>query len=275
MSKLKKILFNKGSTAAYAIISAIFTLVPEDSLLFWKLNDKWQDSTNILINRLVICVVIFVVANVIYYAVYRKIRKRVQITGENFTIQIEYGDLFSISNGKIVINFDECFTTKVGDAPSEIKATSVCGQYLSKNPIQDMQTLIDSAGVKPEKGKSEFKGQTKYKPGTIVPHDKYLLMAFAELDKNGLGHLTYEEFLDCLNTLWKQIDLHHGTDDVYIPVLGSKITRFDRELTQQELLDIMTASYTLSSNRMKKPYQLYIVCKERDGFSLDDVKGID
>ena len=88
MSKLKKILFNKGSTAAYAIITAIFTVVPEDCFLFWKLNDKWQDLTNILINRLVICVGIFVITNAIE-AVYRKNRKRVQSTGENFTLQIK------------------------------------------------------------------------------------------------------------------------------------------------------------------------------------------
>lgn len=71
MNKLKKILFNKGSTAAYAIITAIFTVVPEDCFLLWKLNDKWQDTTNALINRLIVCVVIFVIVNIIY-SIYRK-----------------------------------------------------------------------------------------------------------------------------------------------------------------------------------------------------------
>ena len=190
-------------------------------------------------------------------------------------IQIEYGDILKTSGGKVIINFDECFSTILGQHPANIKPNSVCGQYLQKNPITDIQELIDAAGIKPDKGKSEFKGLVKYKSGTIIPRDKYLLMAFAKLDKNGIGHMSYDEYLDCLNTLWKQIDMWHGTDDVFVPILGSRITRLDRDLTQQELLDIMTSSYILSPQRMKKPYTLHIVCRKREGFSLDDVKGID
>ena len=99
-------------------------------------------------------------------------------------------------------------------------------------------------------------------------------MAFAKLDRDGLGHLTYEEYIGCLNMLWQQIDMYHGTCDVYIPILGSKITRFDKELTQQELLDIIINSYRLSSKKLREPYRLHIVCREREGFSLNDVYGV-
>ena len=137
-----------------------------------------------------------------------------------------------------------------------------------------MQELLDKAGIKPERGKSQFKGMDRYASGTIVPNGDYLLMAFAKLDQNGLGHLTYDEYLECLNTLWEQIDLWHGISDVYVPILGSKITRFDKELTQQELLDTMISSYRLSPKKMKNPYKLYIVCREREGFSLNDIFGV-
>lgn len=100
-------------------------------------------------------------------------------------------------------------------------------------------------------------------------------MAFAKLDENGLGRMTYEQYLDCLDLLWQQIDKYHGTEDVYVPILGSKITRFDKELTQQELLDVMIASYRLSPFKMKVPYSLHIVCMKRDGFSLNNVFGVD
>ena len=115
----------------------------------------------------------------------------------------------------------------------------------------------------------------RYASGTIVPNGDYLLMAFAKLNQNGLGHLTYDEYLECLNSLWEQIDLWHGTSDVYVPILGSKITRFDKELTQQELLDTMISSYRLSPKKMKKPYKLHIVCREREGFSLNDIFGVE
>ncbi len=274
MSKMWKLFTNKGSTTAYALLTAIFTIVPEDCFKLVVMNDKWSDATNILINRLIICASIFVLANVGYY-VYRKKRRKVTINENNYSIQIEYGDLFSINSGKIVIDFDECFTTQVGNAPDKIKPESICGQYLSKHPINNMDTLINAAGVKPARGKSECNGQTRYNPGTIVPNNDFLLMAFAKLDKDGLGHLTYDEYLQCLDTLWQQFDKYHGTSDVYMPILGSKITRFDKELTQQELLNIIISSYRLSPKKLRRPYKLHIVCREREGFSLNDVYGVD
>ena len=274
MSKIKKIFTNTGSTSAYALMSAILALVPEELFTNGIFQCDWPLMIIVIVNRIWVGIVIFVLANIIYYF-YEKYRKSVSISGKNVSISIEYGDLFAVQNGKIVINFDECFTTKVGDDPADIKPTSVCGQYLEAYPISDMQELIVNANIKPAKGKSEYMNQIRYKPGTIVPRDRFFIMAFAKLDKKGRGYLSYKEYLECLNTLWEQIDLYHGTDDVYIPILGSNITYFDRQLTQQELLDIMVGSYILSPKRMKIPYKLHIVCRRREGFTLDEVKGID
>jgi len=273
ISKIVRFFFaSKGSTWGYAIVSAVFSIVPEDFFNLIRYNN-WSDITNIIINRLIIIALILMVCNIVYYF---KRRSKVIVREDNYSIQIEYGDLLSITDGKKVINFDECFTTKVGEAPSDVKPSSLCGQYLMKYPISNMQGLIDKTGVKPSKGKSAFNSQNKYTSGTIVPNGEFLLMAFAKLDENGRGHLTYNEYLNCLNILWKQIDIYGGASDIYVPILGSFITRFDdKELTQQQLLDIMVSSYRLSSNKVKIPHKLHIVCKAREGFSLNDVFGID
>ncbi len=273
MSKILKFFTNKGSTVAYALLTAVFTLVPEDCFKIVVINGKFTDAINIFINRMIFCVIVFIIVKTVYF-IYRKNRKKVAINGNNYIIQIEYGNLFAINRGKIIIDFDECFTTKVGSAPGDVKLESVCGQYLSKYPISNMEVLINDAGVKAAKGKSKYKGQTRYTPGTIVPNDNFLLMAFAKLDNDGLGNITYDEFIDCLDTLWQQIDKYHGTSDVYMPIIGSKITRFDKELTQQELLDIILCSYRLSPKKLRKPYKLHIVCREREDFSLNNVFGI-
>ena len=137
-----------------------------------------------------------------------------------------------------------------------------------------MADLIKSAGIQPS-GESRYNNTLSYTPGTLIPKDDYLLMAFAKLDERGLGRMAYDEYLKCLDKLWEQIDLYHGTDDVYLPILGSRITRFDKDLTQQELLDVMIASYRLSPNKMTKPSVLHIVCRRRDDFSINDVFGVD
>lgn len=273
MNKFKKIFFNKGSTAAYAIVSAIFTIVPDDLLISVPIADCWESSVKLLLIRILICFVVFLLSNGIYCCHIKK-RKKVSINGNNYTIQVEYGDLLSIHDGKTVINFDECFTTTVGNNPADIKPDSICGQYLKNYPIDDMKALINKAGVKPERKKSEYNNQDKYVSGTIVPNGDFLLMAFAKLDQNGLGHLTYAEYLDCLNMLWEEIDKWHGTSDVFVPILGSRITRFDKDLTQQELLDVMIHTYLISPKKMKKPFKLHIICQEREGFSINDIFGV-
>ena len=274
MSKIKKLFLNPGSSMAYAVITAIFTIVPEEYFKLFCINPKWQVATTVLVNRVIICVGIFALGNA-GNALYRKKRKSVTVSGRDYTIQVEYGDLFACSAGRIIVDFDECFTTDVGDAPHQIKPDSVCGQYLKKHPINNMQELIDKSGVKPARTKSQYNNQIRYESGSLVPNGSFLLMAFAKLDKNGLGHLSYDEYIECLNKLWEQIDIYHGTSDVYMPILGSKITRFDKELTQQELLDIIISTYRLSPKKMKEAYKLHIMCKAREGFSLNDVFGID
>lgn len=273
MNKIKKFMIGTGSSIAYAIITAIFTIVPDDCFKYIGCFLKYNEVINGLIIRSIITFTVFILANFFFY-LYKHKRQSVSLIGRNYSIKIEYGDLLSITDGYVVINFDECFTTSVGDKPSDIKPMSLCGQYLTKHHIDNMQELLVIANVKPARRNSLFNRKDCYEPGTIVPNGKYLLMAFSKLDKNGLGHLTYDEYLKCLDTLWEQLDLYHGTSDVYIPVLGANITRFDKELSQQELLDTIISSYRLSPKKMKKLYTLHIVCKELEGFSLNDVFGV-
>ena len=135
-----------------------------------------------------------------------------------------------------------------------------------------MQTLIDNAHLKPAKSKSKYQNKERYDSGKLVPNGDYLLMSFAKLDKDGLGGLSRDEFLDCLSMLWKEIDKYYGQKDVCIPVLGSGVTRMDGvSLTQQQLLDIIIWSYRLSAHKIKNPCQLHIVCKKSDDFSLNKI----
>jgi hypothetical protein len=217
-------------------------------------------------------ITIFVIV-LIAHAIYRCFRRSICIKGHGYSIVIEYGDILKKDNCKRVINFDECFTTSVGDEPSDVKRCSICGQYLAANPIHNMQTLIEKAQLKPAKGKSRYQGKVRYESGRLVPNGEDLLMAFAKLDEDGRGcFFSREEFLDCLSILWNEIDKYYGQKDVCIPILGSGITRFeDKLLTKQELLDIIVASYKLSSHKIKPPCQLHIVCKKSDDFSLNRI----
>lgn len=253
-------------------ISTSFMFIPERLFEKYKFFPKVSDEMNIIVNRVLFLFCIIVLSTIIS-AFYIWLRKKITIKGKNYTIQVEYGDILNIKNCKKVINFDECYNTKVGDLPSDIKSTSICGQYLLKNPDIDIEKLIDNVNLKQARTNSKFKNKTRYQSGKVVPNGDELLMAFAKLDENGVGKFfTFKEYIDCLSILWEEIDKYYGQKDVCVPILGSGLTRInDHQLTQQELLDIMIMSYKLNTHKIKNPYKLRIICRKKDDFSLNKI----
>lgn len=268
------------STAVVAFISTLvpekfistFKLIPNELIEKYALSEDYSNNINIILIRICIFIFILVVVTIVrtIYLVFR----RVYIKGNNYIIQIQYGDLLKMRNCKKVIAFDECFTTAIGEDTWQIKPTSICGQYIIANQLSEekIQGLIKNARVASFDSRSKYNNMVRYKSGILVPNGDDLLLAFVKLNERGLGELTYDEFLDALSTLWKEIDAYYAGKDVCISILGSGCTRIEGEsLTQQQLLDIIIASYRLSSHKIKLPYQLHIVCKRQDNFSLNKI----
>jgi hypothetical protein len=178
--------FKRSCTWALSVITVVFTFVPEASFEGYKLLKDASDEANIVINRILTFIAVFVIV-IIVHAIYRCVRRSICIKGHGYSIRIEYGDILKKDSCKRIINFDECFTTSVGDAPSDVKRSSICGQYLVANPIHNMQALIEKAQLKPAKGKSRYQSKERYESGRLVPNGDDLLMAFAKLDKDGRG----------------------------------------------------------------------------------------
>lgn len=277
-------LLRKSAGYAFPLISGIFTFLPESIIGKITLipNEIFKQFTlegcnleiNIIVNRVLIFSIIWLIAIVACKA-YLCFRSTVSIKGNNYKITVEYGDLFKMSKCKRVINFDECFTTKIGVNPADIKSTSICGQYLMKNPNIDIQSLLSNSQLRPLEEKSKYQNKERYESGRIVQNGDYLLLAFAKLDERGVGRLTRDEYLECLSVLWKEIDIHYGQQDVCMPILGAGLTRFAEgsgaSISQQELLDMMIWSYKLSAHKIKSPYKLRIICKKNEDFSLDKI----
>ncbi|UYZ39083.1 DUF6430 domain-containing protein (plasmid) [Clostridium beijerinckii] len=247
-------------------------LIPKELIEKYALSKDYSDNVNIILIRICIFLLIIIVVTIIrtIYLIFR----RVYIKGNNYIIQIQYGNLVKMHNCKKVIAFDECFTTVIGEGTWQIKPHSICGQYLAANQLNEekIRELIKNARVTSLDSRSKYNNMVRYKSGKLVPNGDDLLLAFAKLNERGLGELTYDEFLDALSTLWQEIDAYYAGKDVCISILGSGCTRIEgKSLTQQQLLDIIIASYRLSSHKIKLPYQLHIVCKRQDNFSLNKI----
>ena len=258
----------KSAALAFGIITGIFTFVPEAFFgkYVWVTQAaleqyKWSacldvQDANIIISRLVCFLLVWMGTSLLYLA-FLKFRRWITIK---------------------VINFDECFTTQIGNATADINPNSICGQYLSLHSDLDIQKLIEDARITPARSKSKYQHKTRYDSGTIVPNGDDLLMAFAKLDERGKGRFfSRDEYLKCLDLLWKEIENYYSEKDVCVPILGAGTTSFDggagASISQQDLLDMMIWSYKLSSHKIKAPHKLRIVCKKNSSFSINNIEG--
>ncbi len=276
----------RGISWAFAVFSILISFIPDElfsCIHIWNeelsVNSSlylltYLDGINILLIKLLFFAMIFVICFT-FSCIYSQIKK-VKINGDNYTIIIEYGNILEKKKCQRIISFDECYTTKIGTYPSEIKKDSICGQYLLKYPNLNIHALIKQGNIDSCKRKSKYQNFTCYEPGTIVPNGDDLLMAFVRLDENGKSmKFTVEEYLQCLSLLWKEIDNNYNNKDVCVPVLGAGLARFEngtsQSLSQQELVDLIVSSYKLSPNKIKSKNSLHIVCSRRDDFSMDKV----
>ena len=283
---MRKVL-KRGLAWSVGAFSVLMTFLPESFFSFCNIvkeemlkNISWLDANtcNITLSRCLVFLGLLALSVLISW-IYSLIWRKVKIKGNNYSIVVEYGDLLKKENCQKVINFDECFTTKVGPSPANIKEDSICGQYLMQNPVLDVPALISASGVKPSRRKSKYRNLTCYEPGTIVPNGDNLLMAFTRLEESGSSKkFTVAEYLDCLSRLWEEIDKYYCNKDVCVPILGSGLARFENgnssSIPKQELVDLMITSYKLSPHKLKSNNALHIVCwKPSDDFSMDKVTG--
>lgn len=255
----------------FVITTGCFSFIPEECFnrtVYWSfLPPYWNGA----LNKILFLIIIGILVGFAIF-IWKFFRKSIIVKGHNYKVIIEYGDIFNLVNCKKVINFDECFSTEIGEAPYQIKPSSICGQFLRKNPNINVPILLSNSGLKPQRKSSNISNKKCYESGSLIPNGDYLLMAFGKLNKDGRAVMTRIEYIDSLNTLWKEIDKHYTQSDVAIPVLGAGITRFKGEmLTQQQLIDIIVASYQISPYKIKEPNSLHIICRKREDFSLNKI----
>ena len=91
---MKSNILKQGSAAATAIISAIFTVVPEEVFKSGFVDCNWSDTAIIVTNRVIVGIVVLALSIIGCY-IYRCIRCSVKIDNKIFSIKVEYKNLFS------------------------------------------------------------------------------------------------------------------------------------------------------------------------------------
>lgn len=279
-NRIKKIIkYSAITTTSIFTFGLIFI---SDELILNKEKDfikcDWMlkiDSTyKPLFYKSMIFICIFLIL-LIGFTIYYVFRFKIKISGNDYLIEIRYGDIFKIKNSIPVVHSDECLSSHLGEAPGDIKRSSIYGQYLQCHENLNILEIIAKNNVKPERARSKYNNQQCYRLGTILYNEDALILAFARLNKDGCAEFdSLEDYMNCLSYMWQEIRAKHGDKDVAISVLGSGRTKINGvSLSKQEIFDYFILSYKISLNKLQRNYKL-IICCEREEISLDNIKVI-
>lgn len=169
------------------------------------------------------------------------------------TFTIKYGDLF-LEQGLKTIAFNEYFDTEV--SKRLISIDSINGKFLTdnaseivqidneiENDIECAKNIIAVDDTRP------FGKKVKYKLGTTIRFNDYLLVAFSKFDEHDQAYLNLADYLSCLANYWSEVNRVYGGKNIVLPLLGTGITRLmcGNSITPQKALEIIIQTFEYSN----------------------------
>lgn len=247
----------------FAVLSAVFSI----GVVFFPISED---------TRKIAGVVLFLLCAAIYIGIWihalrtRKIKIRIR----NTTVVVEVGDIWE-APGKKVIPMNEYFDTENAGI---ISKGSLHGQFIEryKEHEKDLYNhIVETLQNRKIKGAimTRNKGKTiKYALGTICEYNDYFLLAYTSFDKDNRANLYGDLCPRCYYNMWQEIDIHNNGNSVSMPVLGTGKTRFDKEYTPQELLELLLVTFRMSGVNLERQASLNIVVHESLAKEINFVK---
>ena len=237
----KKLLKTFGIIVGFisSVVGILAVAINYDKKYSWI----WFFSWGLIL--LIIYIILFICAN-------KKKNSTFKINGT--TINVYIGDIFQQKDGLKVIPMNEYFDTQVDDAI--VAKTSLHGRYLMDVcPDIDMfnkKVKEKLVPIKVNKDRHIIDHQNQYELGSCIVIDEYVLTAFTKFDKNNRAYLFGKDYLYFWGSFWMNIDTIYAGRNIYIPLIGSGITRFkENSPTKQELLENILFSLRNSGFRNK------------------------
>lgn len=202
-------------------------------------------------------------------------RERIELDINGNQVEIVEGDLFA-QDGKKVIPFNEYFDTNVDDIV--ISHSSLNGIFINHyvdDPTELKRTIEgDNNSLLPV---YDDKGRRRYDLGTIKRFgEEYLLLAFSHFDEYNQAHLTMDEYERCLMNMWRELCRVYAGRPIFLPLLGSGITRFDdvRRKSEGELLRCMLCTLRSTGQSFSKPISIVLTNEAISRVDLYEMKGV-
>jgi hypothetical protein len=271
-----KILWKKSSNYAlgtFAIISS-FVTIAGISLNDISSNANWYCRLFYLIIIYLALIITFNIFFIFCIIIIR--RKEISIKINNNAITIKQGDIFA-AEGKKLIPCNEYFDTIVDDII--IAKKSLHGIFID-NYVEDIAKLKKTIEDAPDNGflnKYTKNNRLAYPIGRIITYNDFLLLSFTHFNEQSEAHLYKSSYAICLLNMWKEISRTYALKPIFIPLIGSGITRFIDwpNRSNIDLLKCMLYTLYLSGVDIKKPITILLTKDVMDKINFYELKGVE
>ena len=102
-----------------------------------------------------------------------------------------------------------------------------------------------------------------------------MLLAFTHFDNNQ-AHLTQKDYENCLRVMWAEISRTYANKPIFIPLLGSGITRFDGtpHKSNFDLLRCMLCTLRTSGVNINQTITILQTEEAMQSINIYEIKGV-
>ena len=258
-------------TIGFAILATIQTFFEVSVISFGSI---WGEH-NWVIKLLLILGLFFFIVVVTFIVKYYKTKKGISLKIRSIKVNIRQGDIFKAIGWK-VIALNEFFDTTVDDV---VIAHNTLNGIFIDNHIQNLNELQEKISKETDDN-TNYKRRIRnnravYPLGRIITYKDFMLLAFTHFENNQ-ARLTQKDYEDCLRVMWTEICRTYANKPIFIPLLGSGITRFDGtpHKSKFDLLKCMLCTLRTSEVHINQPVTILLTEEAIQDINIYEMKGV-
>lgn len=264
------ILWKDSLTIGFAILATIETALAISAISL----DCILGQYNWIIKLLLIFGLFMLIVVTTFAIKYNKAKEGVSLKIRGIKVNIRRGDIFKEKGWK-VIAFNEFFDTTVDDIV--IAHNTLNGIFIDQHveDLDDLRKTITNAADSPKVKKRIHNRRFVYPLGRIIIYKDFMLLAFTHFENNE-AHLNQKDYEDCLRVMWTEICRTYANKPIFIPLLGSGITRFDGtpHKSKSDLLKCMLCTLRTSGANINQSITILLTEEAVQDINIYEMKGV-
>lgn len=258
-----------SATISFAIVAAIETIFAISDISLDCIWGSWS-----WIWRLFVIAMLFGCLAVLCFIIkYFHSLKGIALNINGMNINIIHSDLFKCKGWK-VIACNEYYDTQVDDVV--IAHNTIHGHFIDEyvHDINALQNIIITAAESTNYKIIRKGDKYKFALGSIIPYDgEYMLLSFTHFENNQ-AFLSQHDYEECLRKMWQEISRTYANKQpIFIPLLGSGITRFDvASISDFQLLKCMLCTLKNCNIKINQPINIVLTKEKLESINIYELK---